>query len=186
MAAMATTLRRVRIAVWAAIAVVVVVGGWATRLGTRWPSVYYMTGPSMEPTLAAQEYFLAWSPPGTLHRGDLVIFRYADEDGEFHVLRRLAGLPGDTVEMQAGQMLVNGVRQPWPFLVLKPSAWRSTFAIGGNLFTWGPWVVPPDSVLLLADTRDMVGWPDSRFVGFVPREAILARATRTVTGRRLR
>jgi hypothetical protein len=46
--------------------------------------------------------------------------------------------------------------------------------------------VPPDSVLLLADTRDMLGWPDSRFIGFVPQEDVIARATRRVTGRLLR
>lgn len=168
----------------AGVAVLVLILG-VTRAGTRWPSVYYMTGPSMEPTVAAREYFLAWHPAGGIARGDLVIFRYEDADGEFDVLRRVAGLPGDTVAMRDGRVHVNGAPQPWPYQVLRPAAFRSEFAIGGHLFTWGPWIVPPDSLLLLADTRDMVGWPDSRFIGFVAREAIVAKATRTLAGRRL-
>jgi signal peptidase I len=180
------TAGRLRAALWVVLAAIVLAGAWITRLGTRWPSVYFMTGPSMEPTIGAEEYFFAWSPPGELSRGDLVIFRYADEDGEFHVLRRLVGLPGDTVSMADGVVLVDGVAQDWPHEILAPDANRSELALTGDLFTWGPWAVPPDSVVLLADTRDMVGWPDSRFLGYVPRSDVIARATRTVRGRRLR
>jgi signal peptidase I len=175
-----------RVVLWTLIAALVIVGAWSTRLGTRWPSIYYMTGPSMEPTIAAQEYFLAWSPPGELRRGDLVIFRFVDEEVEYHVLRRLAGVAGDTVRMEEGVVFVNGSARSWPHQVLVPEVDRSELALTYQLFTWGPWVVPADSVLLLSDTRDMLGWPDSRFIGFVPREDMLARATRTLRGRRLR
>jgi len=160
--------------------------GWTTRLGTRWPSIYFMTGPSMEPAVRMEQYFLAWDPPGRLSRGDLVLFRFVDADGEFHVLRRIAGMPGDTVSMQDGAAIVNGQRQPWGFRILEPAAWRSTLALDENLYTWGPMIVPPDSLVLLADTRDVLGWPDSRFIGFVPQTDIVARATRTLSGRRLR
>jgi signal peptidase I len=178
--------RRLRIVLWTIIGLIALAGAWLTRGGTRWPSVYYMTGPSMEPTIAAEQYFLAWSPPGDLHRGDLVIFRFVDEEEVFHVLRRLAGLPGDTVGMEDGVVVLNGARQPWPHQILAPAASWSALALTRNLFTWGPWIVPRDSVLLLADTRDMLGWPDSRFIGFVPQEHVIARATRRVTGQPLR
>ncbi len=161
-------------------------GLWVTRVGTRWPSIYYMTGPSMEPAVAPLEYYLAWSPAGEISRGDLVLFRFADDADLFHVLRRVAGLPGDTVAMVAGVVRVNGVPQATPHRILRPLAWRSPYAIGGDLYDWGPWIVPPDSVVLLSDTRDMVGWPDSRFIGFVAIEDVVARATRTLRGRRLR
>jgi hypothetical protein len=46
-------------------------------------------------------------------------------------------------------------------------------------------MVPPDSVVLLSDTRDMLGWPDSRFLGFIPLADIVGKATRTVRGRAL-
>jgi signal peptidase I len=147
----------IRMAFWAVIALFVLGVLWTTRFGTRWPSIY-----------------------------DLVIFLFVDEEEVFHVLRRLAGLPGDTVAMEDGTVVVNGTRQSWPHQILEPAASWSALALTRNLFTWGPWIVPSDSVLLLADTRDMLGWPDSRFIGFVPQEDVIARATRRVTGRLLR
>lgn len=174
-----------RAILWYGIAVLAVAGAAATRLGTRWPTIYYMTGSSMEPTLAAGEYFLAWSPARNLGPGSLVLFRFVDEDGEFHVLRRLVAFPGDTIALQDGRVILNGHARDWPYRIQRPAAWRSTLAIGGNLFTWGPWIVPNDSVVLLADTRDMTGWPDSRFVGFVAVDQIVATAARTLWGRRL-
>lgn len=174
-----------KVTIWTVAAVLTAAFLWMTRLGTRWPTIYYMTGASMEPTVAAQEYFLAWSPPDNLSRGDLVIFRYQDEDGVFHVLRRLAALAGDTVSMRAGSAIVNGAPQQWAFRIVEPAAWRSSLARGENLYDWGPWIVPADSVVLLADTRDIIGWPDSRFIGYVSHNDILARVTRTLAGRRL-
>ncbi len=171
---------------WYAMGVVVVAGIVATRFGTRWPSVYYMTGSSMEPSVAAHEYFLAWSPAGDLSVGDLVLFRFDDGDEIFHVLRRVVALPSDTVSLDSGRVVLNGIRRDMPFRIIQPLAWRSQLALEDNLYDWGPWIVPPGSLALLSDTRDMIGWPDSRFIGFVALDDVIARATRTVTGRRLR
>lgn len=159
---------------------------WWTRLFTRFPQIYFMTGASMEPAVRAREYFATASPVGTLRRGMLVIFRYEDEDGVFHVLRRVAALPGDTILMRDGRAIVNGRDDGVPFRVIKPEAHRSPLAKGGDLLTWGPVVVPRDSVFLLADTRDMIGWPDSRFLGAIPMTAIEAEAGRIVWPRILR
>jgi signal peptidase I len=153
---------------------------WGTRFFTRWPQVYYMTGSSMEPAVRAHEYFLTSSPVGRLKRGMLVIFRYEDEDGVFHVLRRLAALPGDTILMREGHAIVGGRDDGVQFRILSPAAHRSPLARGGDLLAWGPVVVPRDSVFLLSDTRDMIGWPDSRFLGAIPIDLIEARATRIV------
>jgi signal peptidase I len=130
----------------------------------------------MAPAVQAGQYFLAWSPPGPLARGDLVIFRYQDQDGAYDVLRRLAALPGDTIAMVDGGVVLNGVTQRWAYRVIEPAARFSPLARTGDLYTWGPWIVPRDSVVLLSDTRDMLGWPDSRFLGFIPRSDILAHA----------
>jgi signal peptidase I len=159
---------------------------WGTRFFTEWPQVYFMTGSSMEPAVRAREYFLTASPVGRLTRGMLVIFRYEDEDGVFHVLRRVAALPGDTILMRGGHTLVNGRDDGVPFRIVAPEAHRSPMARGGDLLAWGPLVVPQDSVFLLADTRDMIGWPDSRFLGPVPVAALEAEAGRIVWSPRLR
>ncbi len=180
------TTRPIGWTVWLGVVLFGLAAAWTTRLGTHWPSVYYMTGPSMEPTVAAGQYFLAWSPAGALSRGDLVLFRFEEADEVFHVLRRLVALPGDTVAMDSGVVLLNGKPQHWPFQILQPAASFSPMAIDGNLYSWGPWIVPRDSAVLLADTRDMLGWPDSRFVGFIALSDIPARATRALTGRKLR
>ena len=171
---------------------VLLVGALALLRGTRfftvWPQVYFMTGSSMEPAVRAHEYFLTSSPVGRLARGMLVIFRYEDEDGVFHVLRRVAALPGDTIRMQEGHAIVNGRDDGVQFRILKPDAHRSPLARGGELLTWGPVVMPRDSVFLLADTRDMIGWPDSRFLGPLPVSDVEAAAGRIVwplTWRRL-
>jgi signal peptidase I len=175
----------VRIAFWAVVLLLILSGAVITDFGTRWPALYYMTGPSMEPSLPARQFFFAWSPPEEIRRGALVLFRFVDEGEEYHVLRRVAALPGDTISMQDGRVVVNGIVQEWPYRIERAAAWRSPLAIGGNLFTWGPWVVPRDSLVLLADMRDMTGWPDSRFLGFIAVEEIVATAGRTVSGRTL-
>ncbi|MGD0483501.1 MAG: signal peptidase I [Gemmatimonadales bacterium] len=167
----AARLALVLVAVWLLI--------W-TRAFTRWPQVWYMTGPSMEPAVRAHEFFIATSPAGPPRHGDLVLFRYEDADGVFHVLRRVAGLPGDTVAMQDGIAVVNGQLQTWPLRIVVAAAWHSPLARVRNLYTWGPIVVPRDSVWLLADTRDIIGWPDSRFLGPVPLSAVEAEAGRIV------
>ena len=172
-------------ALWAVLIILAAATLWTTRVFTRWPSIYFMTGPSMEPTISAERYFLAWDPPGEIARGDLVIFRFIDEGSEYHVLRRVVAFAGDTVAMRAGAVIVNGRRQAWPFRIVKPDAWRSVLARDSNLYDWGPWIVPRDSMMLLADTRDIFGWPDSRFIGFIHRSDIIARATRSIRGRRL-
>jgi signal peptidase I len=182
---MTRVLTWIRVAFWLLLASAVVFGIWATRAGTRIPAVYYMTGPSMEPTVKEGEYFITWSPADRIEHGDLVIFRYEHPRRTYHVLRRVAALPGDTVAMDSGTVVLNGVPQPWPFDIASPGAWRSELAIEINIYTWGPWVVPPDSVVLLSDRRDMLGWPDSRFLGFISIEDILAQADVTVSGRRI-
>lgn len=139
-----------------------------TRGCTRWPETFVGSGPSMEPTVWRGDYFTVWPMPeraGELRRGMLVVFRFSYEDTLYHVLRRLAALPGDTIAMREGEAVVNDRGTAWPWRILEPRARRSQLARVDDLYTWGPLVVPRDSVFLLSDTRDVVGWPDSRFVG---------------------
>lgn len=143
---------------------------WVTRGFTRWPETFVGSGPSMVPTVEPGDYFTVWPMPAaagaaSLRRGMLVVFRFVHEDTVYHVLRRVAALPGDTIAMREGQAVVNGSGAPWPYRILEPRARRSPLARVDDLYTWGPLVVPADSVFLLSDTRDVVGWPDSRFLG---------------------
>ncbi len=167
---------RVRLAVRVLLLLAVATVLWRLMALGAWPQTYVMTGPSMAPTVHAGEYFVATGPVHRLRRGMLVIFRYDDDDGVYHVLRRVAGLPGDTVALKDGRALVNGKPMGWPFRIIAPRAWRSLYVRGENLYTWGPVRVPRDSVLLLSDTRDALGFPDSRWIGPVAIDAIEAEA----------
>ena len=147
-----------------------------TRGFTALPSTYYMTGPSMVPGVGQGAWFLARPLRAAPARGQRVLWEHRIDDSLFHVLRRAVGLPGDTLRMRAGTLFVNGQQAPWPARVVEPRAERALDGpIAGTIYTWGPVVVGPDSVFVLSDTRDMFGWPDSRFVGAVPRERIVAR-----------
>src|SRR5918996_4171502 len=143
---------------------------------TALPSTYYMTGESMAPTLRAGDWFLAQPLSGLPRRGQLVVMRFQDGDSIFHVLRRAVGLPGDTLAMRDGLLWVNGQAPGWPGRVVVPGAERQLDGpIPGTIYNWGPVVVGRDSVFMLSDTRDMIGWPDSRFLGAVPRDRIVDR-----------
>ncbi|HEV8265314.1 MAG TPA: signal peptidase I [Gemmatimonadales bacterium] len=143
---------------------------------TAFPSTYYMTGPSMEPSVGQGGWFLARPLRGMPARGQLVLMEVWIDDTLYHVLRRAVGLPGDTLRMVDGLLRVNGRAADWPARIIERRAERTLDGpIPGTIYNWGPVAVGPDSVFLLSDTRDMVGWPDSRFLGAVPRERVVER-----------
>lgn len=140
-----------------------------TRGFTAFPSTYYMTGESMMPTVGRGDWFLTRPLWGMPERGGLVVMRYTENDSTWHVLRRAVGLPGDTVAMRDGLLWVNGLAPSWSARILVPRAERTLEGpVQGTIYNWGPVVVGPDSVFVLSDTRDMIGWPDSRFLGPIP------------------
>ncbi|MEZ4585310.1 MAG: signal peptidase I [Gemmatimonadales bacterium] len=103
------------------------------------------------------------------------------------LLKRVVGLPGDTLAMQDGRLWRNGAPIPEPYITLHripPNVDPETVARmlrwqAGHLVApvapgyepdqrnWGPLVVPPESLFALGDNRDES--LDSRFYGFIPR-----------------
>jgi signal peptidase I len=147
-----------------------------TRGFTSFPRTYYMTGASMAPSVGPGTWFLVRSSSAVPGRGDLVLVEHWIDDTLYHVLRRAVALARDTVQMKRGVLLVNGQSPNWPARIVEPRAERTLDGpIPGTIYNWGPVIVGSDSVFVLSDTRDMIGWPDSRFFGAVPREMILAR-----------
>ena len=122
-------------------------------------------------------------------RGDLVVFRSPIEDSI--LVKRLIGVPGDTVGMVAGGLVRNGRPVPEPYVQHLGSGdpeppdpgmrqWQLRFLAGSDPAgyhptsrDWGPLVVPRDSFFMLGDNRD--GSRDGRFWGFVPRRNIQGR-----------
>lgn len=100
-------------------------------------------------------------------RGDIVIFRYPDNEEELYV-KRVIGLPGETVDIRDGHIYIGGSEVPLMEDYLKEE-W--TVATGDYHFQ-----VPEDSYLMLGDNRND-SW-DARYWNntYVQREKILGKA----------
>lgn len=100
-------------------------------------------------------------------RGDIVIFRYPDNEEELYV-KRVIGLPGETVDVRDGHIYIGGSEVPITEDYLKEE-W--TVATGDYHFQ-----VPEDSYLMLGDNRND-SW-DARYWNntYVQREKILGKA----------
>jgi signal peptidase I len=119
------------------------------------------------------------------HRGDVVVFTPPHEPGKNYV-KRLVGEGGDTLEMKEKTLLLNGqpVQEPYALFddrggdaVHPDMRWQSNHLIARThpsyrptRDNWGPIVVPEGQFFMLGDNRD--NSEDSRYWGFVPREAI--------------
>lgn len=99
-----------------------------------------------------------------IHRGDVVVFRYP-LDAKYSFIKRIVGLPGETVQIQQGLVYVNGNWVPEPYV---PSQYE-------DLSDFGPIEVPSGSYFVLGDRRNSSN--DSRAFGTVARWLIEGRAT---------
>src|SRR5580704_16231121 len=87
--------------------------------GTRAYAVqsYFIPTPSMTPTLMPGDRILVDKLSGTIHRGDIVVFKNppADVGGPPTLVKRVIGLPGETISSVGNTVLINGkpIAQPW-------------------------------------------------------------------------
>lgn len=97
-------------------------------------------------------------------RGDIVSFYCPDEPDTLY-LKRIIGLPGDTVEGINGYVYINGIMLINDYTNIRLNQ------------NFGPFVVPEDSYFMLGDNR-INSW-DSRYWNnsYVPRESIIGKAT---------
>ena len=98
-------------------------------------------------------------------RGDIVIFRWPDDETQLYV-KRIIGMPGDTVQVTDGIVFINGQAQPQ----------LNEHVKGVPTGSFGPWTVPGDSYFMMGDNRNLSY--DSRFWKntFVARKAVVGRA----------
>jgi signal peptidase I len=122
-------------------------------------------------------------------RGDIVVFD--SRAASTRLVKRVIGLPGDTVEMTDNRLTINGIAARYSGVEYGADA---TFEIesyldmshrielagagASRVSTFGPVTVPKDHYLVLGDNRDNSA--DSRFYGFIPRDEIVGNAKTVV------
>lgn len=125
-------------------------------------------GTSMMPALIDQERifinkFVYKMGIGDIKRGDMVVFWFPGDPTKSYI-KRVIGLPGDTVEVDNGSVLVNGKSLEEPY-VLEEYRDRQSY----SAFT-----VRQDEYFVLGDHRSSSN--DSRSWGAVPRKYIYGKA----------
>jgi len=130
---------------------------------------------------------------GEPRRGDIVVF-YSPKDAT-RMIKRLVALPGDTVEMRKGVLIINGeaakysdgvqVQEPIDGQSVLPALrLREHLGARDNVVQWLPTVpslrsmpafrVPEGHYWMMGDNRDNSA--DSRYIGPVPRHLLVGRA----------
>jgi signal peptidase I len=148
---------------------------------------------SMEPNLLIGDHLLvnkfvfaptattrlqrALLPVGTIARRDVIVFKYPEEpDRDF--IKRVIGLPGDTVELREKKVYVNGtaLEEPYAHFLEQPGGSGefhevTSFDVRER---YGPVTVPADHFFVMGDNRD--NSQDSRYWGFLPRDYVKGKA----------
>lgn len=120
-------------------------------------------GFSMIPTLEDGEFVLVSKVNyrfGDVERGDIIVFHFP-MDPKQELIKRVIGLPGDTISVQNGMVSVNGQTLSEPYIAAAP-------AYSGN------WTVPDGQLFVLGDNRNDSS--DSHSWGFLPFEKVVGKA----------
>jgi len=116
-------------------------------------------------------------PIGTIRRRDVLVFKYPEEP-ERDFIKRVIGLPGETLEVREKKVYINGSPLDEPYAhYLTPAADESQYHEVTSFDVrerYGPVTVPPNQYFMMGDNRD--NSQDSRYWGFLPRENIKGRA----------
>ena len=149
--------------------VVIVLGALAMALvvKTFLIQAFYIPSLSMSPTLEVDDRVLVNKLSYDLHevnRGDVVVFHSPRQSGEAKdLIKRVVGLPGDTLESRNGHLVVNGRLLEEPYL----QASEQTDDLERV-------IIPSGHVFVMGDNRDNSS--DSRVFGPVAESLIVGRA----------
>jgi len=139
---------------------------------------FRVEGASMEPTLCNGDYTrLRRMDDHTVQRGDIIVFRFPlDPTRDF--MKRVVGLPRESVEVRAGDVIIDGSAIVEPYTLSAPD------------YTYAPKIVPDGQYFVLGDNRrnsyDSHAWHSQcgsqQTCDFVPRRYLLGWLPPTAKG----
>lgn len=125
-------------------------------------------GSSMEPSFYNGEYFFTSKIAykfKEFERGDVIVLKDPKNE-EIDFIKRIIGLPGDTLLFKDGEVYVNGTKLNEPYIPAKTPVWDHG-AVAENV----PFVVPQADVFVMGDNRERSS--DSREFGPIPIESVI-------------
>jgi signal peptidase I len=169
---------------WGIILVAVVLG--TVLLRTFVVQSFYIPSGSMLPTLQVGDRIIVDKLSYRFHdpeRGDIVVFaRPPLEDQAYaDLVKRVVGLPGETISSQNGAVYIDGKRLVEPWLPPGPESQTGSLAGGDSHPEFdlpGPVKIPPGEYYVMGDNR--MNSEDSRFFGPIPKSLIVGRAVAVV------
>ena len=137
---------------------------------------FTVSGQSMYPTLHDSDRMFM-SKLGDIKRFDIVVLQAPDQDKEY--IKRVIGIPGDTIEVKDGKLYINGQVVDQPFinteLLLNKTVYIDDFTLQELT---GELKVPEGKYFVMGDNRGVS--KDSRMIGFIERSAIEGKAVFTI------
>jgi signal peptidase I len=125
------------------------------------------------PTATALERRLL--PVADIKRGDVIVFKYP-EDPERDFIKRVIGLPGETIEVRHKRVYIDGrpLEEPYVHFLTPPTGEHQELTSLDVRDEYGPVRVPPGHYFVMGDNRD--NSQDSRYWGFLPASYVKGRA----------
>jgi signal peptidase I len=148
--------------------------GFSTYINLFPIKLYRIPSPSMAPNLLPGDYFFIdkkYYRDKQPMRGDIVVFQLPIDPSKDYI-KRVVGLPGETVEMASRKVSIDKQVLNEPYL--KRSGLNSNSIGLNSKIAFGPVVVPENSLFLLGDNR--IGSNDSRYFGPVNFSALRGKA----------
>jgi signal peptidase I len=132
---------------------------------------FFVRGASMEPTFEDGEYLIVDQLSyhfRTPERGEVVVFRYPNQPSQFFI-KRIIGLPGETVVVQDGKVIIENAQHPAGVALDESPYLSPDVRTGGNVTM----TLASDQYFVMGDNREASS--DSRAWGPVPTHDLIGR-----------